>query len=721
MAGRRTNWPHSPQQDRHEIVRQQKSFGAGVWNDELPKSTPPNGLYYLRNGITFSNKVRGRPGNKLFSAQVPTLLTGISASKALSGDALNSIITVTGDYVWSSADVGRYFMWPDGKNDPILSVTHVGPGAGDFELTVPVNGDHDFTSLAKLRDDVNLLEWQPIVRKWVLLIGPNLYVADWDMTAWTQVCPVDSDTLSAVKSRMSIMERRAVIWNSAGVFVVVFDKATPEYWKLNSPIPTLRAIDTGASTYCRRIIQTFVALSGDGVRRERGVDGVFVEHESGSNKVDENQIDYASIWSANAVSSSNPISYLLYPTSAARHFRHYGIYGTLDTGVNGTDVETGQGTQVEQYYWIADVPMIKVATVSRVADDANITTSRVDALSSYAPFAGYDVGATIKYYDPAINNFRTEAIATYANEETITATLTTDLTDMPAIIGGTSVCIATKSGTTVSRQLVGSSFTSDDVGKTLFWEDGSYDVIRSVTNSNTVVVWKSGTKYAQAAGWNPTSRLYRDTTPDDEDGNMDSLINRDLHLLNTRFLYPLPNCNVGTSVPGFIIGAQSGGHEIYYSQTGSREFTGYYHAGWQIHHCDDAVIDLSAFEAVAVAYCRQGWGYFDLAATQGLAQSDTSEIRGKPLGMMPIAILTTFRYKNEDGILCRGAYQKTRMGYDFFITDKRQMKQHFGLSTGENLVAGRIMKKLEKTQPVTSLHYDDRSGLVAWFTEDEAV
>jgi hypothetical protein len=249
------------------------------------------------------------------------------------------------------------------------------------------------------------------------------------------------------------------------------------------------------------------------------------------------------------------------------------------------------------------------------------------------------------------------------------------------------------------------------VNKTIYYEDGSYDVVRSYTNASTIEVWKSGTKETMACGWNPDRRTYHDTTTDAD------LKVRTGFLLTNRFLSPLPNCNIGVSTPGFLIGALSGRHDIYYCQTGRESLAGYYHEGWQTTHVDDAVIDLSAFDSTIVGYCKEGWGFFDLSSTRLINSDSNEQQRVAPLGYLPIAYFTSFKYNKTDGILCRGAFKKTRKKIDFVITDKRGVVTHDGMQMGENILAGRVMQFMEKCQAIAALHYDERSGLILWLTE----
>lgn len=64
-----------------------------------------------------------------------------------------------------------------------------------------------------------------------------------------------------------------------------------------------------------------------------------------------------------------------------------------------------------------------------------------------------------------------------------------------------------KSGTTVTATSSAPEFTSDDVGKVLYWNDGTSDTITAYTNATTVTVSGSGTKSSQRGYTKPANSV----------------------------------------------------------------------------------------------------------------------------------------------------------------------------------------------------------------------
>jgi len=87
------------------------------------------------------------------------------------------------------------------------------------------------------------------------------------------------------------------------------------------------------------------------------------------------------------------------------------------------------------------------------------------------------------------------------------------------------------------------------------------------------------------------------------------------------------------------------------------------------------------------------------------------------LGRMPILQLTSRKEVPGTGTLSRGAFVKTRAGFDLVLTQTRELRIHDGLKFGNNLIADRYMKKFGKLQSAAALHYDPLSGVLVFGTE----
>jgi hypothetical protein len=131
-----------------------------------------------------------------------------------------------------------------------------------------------------------------------------------------------------------------------------------------------------------------------------------------------------------------------------------------------------------------------------------------------------------------------------------------------ATAAGASIITATKLAYTVTRT-AGAVFNSGDVGKPLFWSDGSITWIKTYTDPNTVDTLESGDKLSMCCVKDPTSRIITDFTTDE------ILMARigDFFQAKHRLFEPLPDgVNRGAVLPGFLVVGKAGDSRYYYSQ-----------------------------------------------------------------------------------------------------------------------------------------------------------
>jgi hypothetical protein len=259
----------------------------------------------------------------------------------------------------------------------------------------------------------------------------------------------------------------------------------------------------------------------------------------------------------------------------------------------------------------------------------------------------------------------------------------------------------------------GSRPISDDVGKLLFWEDGTFDVIVSVVYGTTptediIEVAQSGDKEAMVAAWNPVTRNYYDFTSDD------SLMVRNGYMLKQRFFTAMPNCNVGEIAPGFVFGAIEGDVRLYYCNTGDKAFVGYYHPGQQFDVCDQPLVCLSAFDGSLIGYQYNGFAKWDIKNTLTM---DNTNAGASDIGEQPLTVIITRVEMVGTGILDKGSFVKTIEGTDIVLTNNRELKTHNGTAFSASLSADRIQKRLNKLQAVSAMHYDGVTGLLIYGTE----
>jgi len=730
--------PKTRQQIERQFQVLQSTFIKGVYNDIPASAIPavvkkgqvyPEGLYYLVNAIVYDHGIEGRQGNRVLNgtsqAALPSLATGVYASKT------GYTITITGGtYTLTQADVGRYFDWGDPQRDVIVAVD-----TGTNKATVALSTAHSSTMTGKIVGDIKAWKWHDLARKWIMQIDTRIFVSDsWKISAWIQVAQNSKYSPSETKSMIKIYKDSTLLFNTRGIFKIdVYNTPTPVYYQVNSVVPPVfdAVIDSqGSLVYGRRYLYSYARLDTVRPTAQRIDDGVSVLHESGTNPqrqsgvssvtADKTYIDWNQKWSADPISDSNGILTALEPPDdtlcGGRHFTHYCPQGTLDVGINGTDPSIGSGVNPERYWWMNDVPFVKAFTFTRDSG-GGVTSAGTDV------FSRYDTESDISYCVSGTTILTDTIQSVLDSNYALGSTAYSVLGTTPGCIGASSLMMATKSGTTVSRSggSVGSRPTSDDIGKLLFWEDGTYDVITGISlgataSLDTITVAQSGTKTAMAVAWNPVPRNYYDYTSDD------SLMVRNGFMLKQRFFSAMPNCNVGEVAPGFVFGAIEGDVRLYYCNTGcnkgDKSFVGYYHPGHQFDVCDQPLVCLSSFDGNLIGYQYNGFAKWD---TKNTLTMDNTNAGSADIGEQPITVLVTRTEMTGIGILNKGSFVKTMDGTDIVLTNNRELRTHNGTAFSTSYSSDHIQKRLNKLQSVSAMHYDSVTGLLIYGTENSAI
>jgi len=361
-----------------------------------------------------------------------------------------------------------------------------------------------------------------------------------------------------------------------------------------------------------------------------------------------------------------------------------------------------------------------------LAANVTIANDSVFLLKVYANIGitGTDVSLKFYYYGATNAALTLLAYSTVAVEtvETITQFVnervasTSGLTELQsgsvAVIGSSRYSLASQSANVLTA--TASIFAYTDVGKIIWFSDGTWDLITKYVSATSVQLARSRTLTNVWFALDPIARAYcDDITDDDLRYRM-----QDRGNLKQRFLIPMPNCDLGAVTPGIVFGACDHAPNYFYSETAEKSLVGYYFPGWQNGILSDECRDLSEFENTLIVYCSRGWALFDLtsAVLKATDPVDPTTNNGI-LGRMPILQLTSRKEVPGTGILSRGAFVKTRAGFDLVLTQTRELRIHDGLKFGNNLIADRYMKKFGKLQSAAALHYDPLSGVLVFGTE----
>lgn len=395
-----------------------------------------------------------------------------------------------------------------------------------------------------------------------------------------------------------------------------------------------------------------------------------------------------------------------YSTSSGTHafetdYTHYRMYATLDIGVNGVDAVSGAGNNPELYIHLKDVPIIKSFVVTT---DANqyVTASK-------GTFHDYDVGS-ILYLDDG--NYGT--ITDYISASKVKWSKDDVYTSYGATIGTQTSFVFSQSGTTVTATR-GTPFSANDKGKRIFVSDGTVKIITEYTDSTHVEVADSETLTGYGGGMlaysttdaTQNSRKFSDRTTEDE-----LRIRAAQWILKNRLWEPLPNCELGTLIPGFMISAERDGDKIHMTDLSEPYLAGYYYSrdGWQVNEIEDTIKALRTYESKVAAFCVNSTIVWD----------------GEIVGVQETPqIAERIRYLSQrrvirgvgavDGLSICETYTS---GVDVVVTTQGEIRMFDGAEYGDNLAQNMMTSKMKALQLLGAASCDARTGYYRWSTDD---
>ena len=178
-------------------------------------------------------------------------------------------------------------------------------------------------------------------------------------------------------------------------------------------------------------------------------------------------------------------------------------------------------------------------------------------------------------------------------------------------IGSAESIRATKSGTTVTKAFPASGtydFVAADIGKTIFWADGTFDIIISITSVTVVETAASSTiSVAMAMAFEPNGRNYNDALTD--------IVLEDrkaAYPVLSRFYTALPNSDLGAIIKGFMVVATDGETKGYYSQYSDayKYLAGHHYEEHQHFVVPDIIKELQMMPNQLIVWCKsQTWRF----------------------------------------------------------------------------------------------------------------
>ena len=399
----------------------------------------------------------------------------------------------------------------------------------------------------------------------------------------------------------------------------------------------------------------------------------------------------------------------LTPTVSQWQWTHYSVYATLDCGPAGTDPVTGIANNPERYMWLGDVRIAGAFLASKTS--AGLVTA------TYGTFEQRDEGSILEW-----ENGDRDTITDYISATQVMVDVGGDpdyaeaLVEQAAAIGNGNVRRASQSGNTVTLTTVYNSevFTSADVGKSIFWANGTVSYITAVASGGaSVTVHDSQTKLSQGITIDPTHRKFNDTTNDD---TLRIRRNSSQYLLRQRFWEAIPAVNIGRVVPGFLFAAVRGGTDIYYSQLPPTQkyLAGCHNPFHQTDEsCKDPIVWIDEFPDRLVAFCK--------TKTYGGATNKSIEVNvADKVGERVIVFGGLQIVDSNIGITDYGSIQKPEQGVAVMITSEPAVRTFDGYSYGPNLAESNdmesVMNVIRNWQHATASAYDPRPscGYIVW-------
>ena len=324
------------------IITWEQELFHSLYKDVPASEIPEYSLTEIKNVLCYGTWGEVRPGTRLWAAaNLPTLAEeaefsagGRPISPLPDLDGRNDYVaSKTGDLItksagqdFTSADIGSFFVWPNGVNDLIIEVVN--------SDTIQVNSDTPHSAAtasdpASMRGPINAIHWHDGTRQVILHIDTRVFRTDYQMRTYTQIYPRSASVPGNVKSDFDSNEGFVYLFAN-GVFQI--DTIDWEMYKINEEVPDndifrediYRAggsgifdfntpIQNDEYIYGRRYIFAMSRLDGTGFRN-RGTPNTAIRKETGTNKIrpEDDYIDYKEVWYRNPPFETNGnVSYLV--------------------------------------------------------------------------------------------------------------------------------------------------------------------------------------------------------------------------------------------------------------------------------------------------------------------------------------------------------------------------------------------------------------------------
>jgi hypothetical protein len=399
------------------------------------------------------------------------------------------------------------------------------------------------------------------------------------------------------------------------------------------------------------------------------------------------------------------------------HWTHYTIFRSQDSGPYGVIPRVAPSALNNGF---TDLVPLKIIWTRDVRVAGAFLASRATGglvTATLGEFEKADEGTPLVWA-----NGQTDTICEYIDSKNVMVTSGDgyyggDAASGACAIGGGRVMLVRQTGYTVTMS-AGANFVAADERKTLFMADGSELVITQYVSPNVVLVSESQDRALQGATIDPVWRNFTDTTTDDELRQRED----QLHIgpLQNRFHEPLPNCNCGTTVPGFLIGAARGESVWHMSQMGPtlKYLSGYYLPSRQKNDKVEGGIQVirKMPNRLIVITERSTWG----------GMTNKPQVMELPEFGEFYSILQTDIVDARLGVVDRGSIEEVDTGLLQMRCSDGSVRQFDGYKYGEDLTVDtetgqdKVKQDLAECWDSSTAIYGDSIGYILWLRRKDA-
>jgi len=407
-------------------------------------------------------------------------------------------------------------------------------------------------------------------------------------------------------------------------------------------------------------------------------------------------------WFTMGTTDSNPA---LRTSGGVSGWTHYSIYSTLTLGAKWENTDGESTRDKELFVHQKDVRFC--AAMYGSIDEYSVTLIRGEVEDA-------DVGSMLELEDGS-----TAKIVAVYSSVSFEIDASFDITNESMAIGCSYPMRAHRDGVTGNVIKDGPAapvFTIADIGKTIYWDDGTYSLITGWVSNTEVTVAESSTDTTVrgACYYNIVGRNYNDLILDD------TLLDRaasDLYQAGHRWWIGLPDGSLGEKVPGFIFTAEDGAQEFYYSQVSQdKEYlAGHHYRPWQKHPTKDAIKLLKEFPDQLVVFCG--------SSTHRVQVNVTNILRIDEIGSVIAGISGLGALDMKIGLMGRGFFQNVEHGVAVIVTSEPGIRRFDGYQYSKNLAIdeqgrGHVQKDLNLLQADGATGYDGLFGFIMWGTDE---